>query len=50
MPDDSVFAAGDVRANQDFIMQLYHTLWLREHNRITDELVDLCTLQLALFC
>jgi peroxidase len=35
---DKVFAAGDARANQDWLLMSYHTLFLREHNRLCDEI------------
>jgi peroxidase len=36
---DQQFLAGDVRANENIALSAMHTLWVREHNRIADELV-----------
>lgn len=33
------FVAGDVRANENVNLTVFHTLWVREHNRICDELL-----------
>ncbi|MCA9048502.1 MAG: hypothetical protein KDA89_07220 [Planctomycetaceae bacterium] len=35
---DQLFLAGDVRANENAVLSSIHTLWVREHNRIADEL------------
>jgi hypothetical protein len=34
VPDDQLFLAGDVRANENIELTAVHTLFLREHNRI----------------
>src|SRR5262249_14437866 len=38
VPDDELFAAGDVRANENIELTCLHTLFLREHNRIADQI------------
>lgn len=37
-PFDSLFLAGDVRANENVALSAMHTVWVREHNRIATEL------------
>lgn len=39
MPAEKLFAGGDPRTNEDWIMLGIHTLFLREHNRLCDILV-----------
>lgn len=34
----SLFLAGDVRANENIALTSMHTIWVREHNRIAEEL------------
>lgn len=34
----SLFLAGDVRANENIALSSMHTIWVREHNRIVDQL------------
>ncbi len=35
---DQLFLSGDVRANENVALTSMHTLWVREHNRIADEI------------
>lgn len=37
-PSSSLFLAGDIRANENVALTSMHTIWVREHNRIADEL------------
>lgn len=39
VPQESLFAAGDVRANENIALIAMHTIWVREHNRLCDELI-----------
>jgi peroxidase len=36
---ESLFAAGDARANENIALIAMHTIWVREHNRLCNELV-----------
>lgn len=36
--DDGFFEAGDIRSNENIALTSMHTIWVREHNRIADEL------------
>ena len=39
VPDDQLYLAGDVRANEQIALTAMHTLFMREHNRLVDDLV-----------
>lgn len=36
-----LFLAGDVRVNENLLLTAMHTVWLREHNRLADEIATL---------
>lgn len=36
--DDRLFLAGDIRANENAALTSMHTLWVREHNRVADQI------------
>ncbi|MCI0461476.1 MAG: peroxidase [Gemmataceae bacterium] len=38
VPNDQLYVAGDVRANEQIGLTAIHTLFVREHNRLADEL------------
>lgn len=35
---DSLFLAGDIRANENAALSAMHTVWVREHNRVADRI------------
>ncbi len=37
---DKIFVAGDVRANENPLLLSFHTVFVREHNRLCDELAE----------
>ncbi|MEO1713006.1 MAG: peroxidase family protein, partial [Bacteroidota bacterium] len=37
--EDRLFVAGDARANENLLLLTFHTLFVREHNRLCDSLV-----------
>lgn len=37
---DKIFVAGDARANENPLLLAFHTLFVREHNRLCDELIE----------
>lgn len=37
-PGSNLFLAGDIRSNEQASLTAMHTLWVREHNRLADEL------------
>lgn len=38
---DYCFKAGDIRVNEQMALASMHTVWLRQHNRLTDQLAQL---------
>lgn len=40
IPESRMFAAGDVRANEQVGLIMMHTLWVREHNRAAREIAE----------
>ena len=38
VPDSQLFAAGDVRANENIELTSLQTLFVREHNRVADQI------------
>ncbi|CAN0353770.1 unnamed protein product, partial [Ectocarpus sp. 4 AP-2014] len=38
--EDGFFLAGDIRANENAALTSMHTLWVREHNRLADEIAE----------
>jgi len=39
VPQQSLFAAGDTRANENLVLLGIHTIFVREHNRLCDEII-----------
>ncbi len=39
-PDERFFMAGDVRCNEHAVLTSMHTLFVREHNRLCDEIIN----------
>ena len=39
-PDNALFLAGDVRANENIFLTSIHILFSREHNRLCDQILD----------
>lgn len=39
-PSDTLFLAGDVRANENVLLTSMHTVFVREHNRLADEIAE----------
>lgn len=37
-PSDTLFLAGDIRANENAALTAMHTVWVREHNQIVDRI------------
>lgn len=37
-PSPTMFLAGDIRANENAALSAMHTVWVREHNRVADEI------------
>ena len=40
LAESGFFEAGDIRANENVALTAMHTLWVREHNRLADQIVD----------
>jgi hypothetical protein len=40
VPDDQLFVAGDRRANENIELMSQHTIFLRNHNRLADQIQD----------
>lgn len=40
LDEEGFFLAGDVRANENAALTAMHTLWVREHNLLADEIVE----------